>query len=91
MGYEYEFMKEKWAKGICSELEAYLINFEVDEKRPPTLKEAVSEAEFALSTYFEPGHACYEELKSKDRDVKKEARTQVRKLKAFIRKYGNKK
>ena len=61
-----------------------------DGKEPEdyTDEELVSEAEYRLYTFFERGHVNNDDMRlSHDPDCRKSARTDIRKLRAFIKKY----
>jgi acetoacetate decarboxylase len=61
-----------------------------DGKNPEdyTDEELVTEAEYRLYTYFESGHMNNDEMRlGNDPEARKQARTDIRKLRAFIKKY----
>ena len=62
-----------------------------DDKKQPedyTDQELVNEAEYRLYTFYENGHANNDEMRlGDDADSRKQARTDIRRLKAFIKKY----
>jgi|LSQX01.3.fsa_nt_gb hypothetical protein len=80
---------QKWAKDVCFEHGVNLDNIEA-EGEVVDLALAVSEAKYVLSCYFESGHSAADELQSPDPDVRSFARSEVRDLKKFIRKYESK-
>ena len=61
-----------------------------DRKQPEdyTDQELVNEAEYRLYTYYESGHVNNDEMRlGDDPDQRKQAQTDIRRLKAFIKKY----
>lgn len=78
---------EKWAKDAPSELANDLDIIEYDDKKAPTLKEAVVEAHYILCLYSEGGTASSDALDSDDPGVRAEALRQIKLTKRFITKY----
>jgi len=78
------------------ELMVTLENISADDKRPIEdykVQEVVSEAEYVLSTFFEPGHYngdAYSGELEDGRYTQEWARGEVRKLKSLIRRYQTK-
>ena len=74
-----------------NELRVTLENISHDDKREMesySKDEIVSEAEYVLSCYYEGGHMSNDELHSDDDEIRKDAESQVRGLKRFIKRYG---
>lgn len=82
---------EKWAEDVPGPvMSETLDNVQADDKRPPTLAEAVSEARHVLSLYNEGGTQANGELTGEyGTPAKRAAQTEVRKCKAFIDKYSD--
>jgi hypothetical protein len=81
---------EKWAKDVPGPvMNETLDNIQTDDKRPPTLEEAVKEAKYVLGLYSEGGTQAQEELAGEHGpQAKRGASAEVRKLKKFIAKYS---
>lgn len=83
-----------WADALnINELTVTLENISADDKRPLenySVTEVVAEAEYVLSTFYEPGHIngdTYAGEYEHDQCNQAWAASEVRKLKAFIKKY----
>lgn len=73
-----------------SELQYDLENISQDDNKPIeqyTQKEIVDEAKYVLSLYSEGGTAYSEDLYSDDQKIRKEAESQIKQLKQYIKKY----
>lgn len=86
---------QAWADALdINELAVTLENISADDKRPLesySIQEIVAEAKYVLSTFFEPGHIngdTYAGEYEQDACNQAWARQEVRKLKAFIKKYS---
>lgn len=81
-----------WAEDVKSEefavsLENVCTDMADHGNEEPTLKFAVEEAKYVLSTFFESGHFNADAYNSNDPEIRKWAREEVKHLRAFIRKY----
>jgi hypothetical protein len=81
---------EKWAKDVPGPvMNETLDNIQRDDGRAPTLAEAVKEAHYVLSLYNEGGTMASDELAGEcGPEAQKAAKAEVRKLRAFIKKYS---
>lgn len=81
---------EKWAKDVPGPvMDETLDNIQTDDKRPPTLTDAVKEAQYVLGLYHEGGTLAQEELAGEcGPEAQRRAEAEVRKCKAFIKKYS---
>lgn len=81
---------EKWAKDVPGPvMSETLDNIQTDDKRVPTLAEAVKEAQYVLGLYNEGGTQANEELAGEyGAAAKRAAQAEVRKCKAFIEKHS---
>lgn len=88
---EATWHNEKWARHVPGPvMDETLDNIEHDDKRPPTLAEAVKEAHYVLGLYNEGGTDARAELEGEyGSEAQKAARAEVRQCKAFIKKYSN--
>jgi hypothetical protein len=84
-----------WSEVLdIDELTYTLENVSADDKRPLdsySVEEVIAEAEYVLSTFFEPGHYNGDAYSGEFEDgeyTQKWARGEVRKLKALIAKYS---
>jgi hypothetical protein len=80
---------EKWAKDVPGPvMSETLDNIQTDDKKVPTLPEAVKEAHYVLSLYREGGTQAQGELAGEyGPEAKRGASAEVRKLNKFILKY----
>lgn len=96
--WEYEYgpwmwKNSPWAKDaeksdeFAVSLENVCTDMATHGDEEPTLKFAVEEAKYVLSTFFEGGHFNAEDYNSNDPEIRKWAREEVKHLRAFIRKY----
>lgn len=81
---------QEWAKDArkSHELANTLDTLQTDEKRMPTVADAVSEAQYVLRTFNDGGHANNDDLTGANgNDAAKRARSETKAIEAFIRKY----
>ncbi len=80
----------KWAKYVPGPLmDTTLDNIANDDKRPPTLAEAIEQATYVLGLYAEGGTVANEELNGEHgKDAQRGARAEIRKCNAFIAKFA---
>jgi hypothetical protein len=81
---------EKWAKDVPGPLMTETLdNIQVDDKRPPTLAEAVEQAKYVLGLYRESGTLAQEELAGEHGpEAKRGAKAEMHKCEAFIAKHS---
>ena len=85
----FKWRAETWAKDAPDELAESLNNFELDDKKPPSLPQAVKEAQYIVGLYHEGGTTSSEALSGElGHDAKKAAQRTIRECKAFIKKYS---
>lgn len=81
---------EKWSKDVPGPVMAETLdNIQNDAKKPPTLAEAVKEAQYVLGLYREGGTQAHAELAGEHGpDEQRLAKGEVRKCEAFIAKHS---
>lgn len=81
---------EKWAGNVPFELAQSLDNFERDDKKPPGLDQAVTEAQYVIDLHKESGTTSQEMLSGEaGPEAKREAKKTIKDCEAFI-KHGKK-
>lgn len=87
-----DWRNEKWAKHVPGPImDETLDNIQTDDRKPPTLAEAVKEANYVLGLYSEGGTDAQCELSGEyGEEAKRRATAEVKKCKAFIKKYSEK-